>query len=113
MNKMSVTGKIKKITDVQEKGTFRFRKLILETQEKEAKYNQTICIDFIANNCGLLDVWKQGDLVEVQYNLRGREWTNPKGEVLYFTTLNGWKLKNFEEVSVTDQAPDVDDDFPF
>lgn len=70
---MSVTGKIKKITDVQERGTFRFRKLILETQEKEAKYNQTICIDFIANNCGLLDVWKQGDLVEVQYNLRGRE----------------------------------------
>ena len=37
---MSVTGKIKKITDVQEKGTFRFRKLILEALED--RYNSQI-----------------------------------------------------------------------
>jgi len=29
MNKMSVKGKIKRITDVEERGTFRFRKLIV------------------------------------------------------------------------------------
>ena len=40
---MSVIGKIKRITDVEERGTFRFRKLIVETQEREEKYNQTIC----------------------------------------------------------------------
>ena len=114
MNKMSVIGKIKRITEVEEKGTFRFRKLIVETQEKEKKYNQTICVDFVQNNCGLLDVWKVGDYVQVLFNLRGREWTNPKGEILYFTTLNGWKVENFkEEVTTHDQAPDREDDLPF
>ena len=47
MNKMSVIGKIKRITEVEERGTFRFRKLIVETQEREEKYNQTICVDFV------------------------------------------------------------------
>jgi len=114
MNKMSVIGKIKRITDVEEKGTFRFRKLIIETQEREEKYNQPICVDFVQQNCGLLDAWKVGDYVQVQFNLRGREWTNPKGEILYFTTLNGWKVENYkEEVSTKDQAPDREDDLPF
>ena len=111
---MSVIGKIKRITEVEERGTFRFRKLIVETQESEAKYNQTICVDFVQNNCGLLDAWKVGDYVQVLFNLRGREWTNPKGEFLQFTTLNGWKLENYkEEVSTKDQAPDREDDLPF
>ena len=114
MNKMSVKGKIKRITDVEERGTFRFRKLIVETQEREEKYNQTICVDFVQNNTALLDAWKVGDSVEVLFNLRGREWTNPKGEILYFTTLNGWKVENYkEEVAVEAQSPDREDDLPF
>ena len=110
---MSVIGKIKRITDVEERGTFRFRKLIVETQEREEKYNQTICVDFVQYNCGLLEDWKEGDSVEVLFNLRGREWTNRDGNVLYFTTLNGWKVREYQEVTAQDQAPDREDDLPF
>ena len=107
----TIKGTIKKITEVQEKGTFRFRKLILDTG---GDYPQVLSIDFTQNNCGLLDAWKEGSNVEVLYNLRGREWTNPKGEILYFTTLNGWKVENYkEEVAVEAQSPDREDDLPF
>ena len=34
MNKMSITGRIARILDTEEKGNFRVRKLILETNEK-------------------------------------------------------------------------------
>ena len=107
---MSVIGKVKKITEIEEKGTFRFRKLIVETSDK---YPQVVAVDFTQNNCGLLDVWKVGDAVEVFFNVRGREWTNRDGNVLYFTTLNGWSVREFKEVSVQDQAPDREDDLPF
>jgi len=108
----TIKGKIKKITEVQEKGTFRVRKLILDTG---GDYPQSLSIDFTQNNCGLLDAWKVGSEVEVYYNLRGREWINPKEEVIYFTTVNGWRVKeNTLEVSATDQSPDRDrDDMPF
>jgi hypothetical protein len=106
----TIKGTIKKITEVQEKGTFRFRKLILDTG---GDYPQVLSIDFTQNNCGLLDAWKEGSNVEVLYNLRGREWTNPKDEVVYFTTVNGWRVKEDKgEVSTNDQSPDRDE-MPF
>jgi hypothetical protein len=110
MKKMSLTGKIKKITDIESRGNFTFRKLILETNDK---YPQTVAVDFTQNNVNLLEPWKVGDAVEVFYNVRGREWTNRDGNVLYFTTLNGWSVREFKEVSVQDQAPDREDDLPF
>ena len=106
----TIKGTIKKITEVQEKGTFRFRKLILDTG---GDYPQVLSIDFTQNNTGLLDAWKEGSNVEVLYNLRGREWTNPKDEVVYFTTVNGWRVKEDKgEVSTNDQSPDRDE-MPF
>ena len=68
MNKMSIIGKIKKITNLETRGDFRFRKLILETTEK---YPQTVSIDFTQNNVGLLDdtFCKIGHHVEVFYNV--------------------------------------------
>ena len=110
---MEFKGKIKKVEEKQVKGTFEFRKIIIETQESDPKYNQTICVDFTGKNCGLLDAnfCKVGTFVKVQYNLRGREWTNPAGQTLYFTTINGWRIEEVsEEVKVEDHYPQVDDD---
>tara|TARA_R100000664_G_C2635016_1_gene62734 strand:- start:50 stop:388 length:339 start_codon:yes stop_codon:yes gene_type:complete len=110
----TVKGTIKKITSVEQKNDFRFRKLILNTG---GDYPQVLSIDFTQQNCGLLDAWKVGDSVEVYYNLRGREWekpgTNPK-EIKYFTSLQGWRVvEDKEEVSNRDQAPDREDNLPF
>ena len=106
----TVKGKIKKITSVEQKNDFRFRKLILDTG---GDYPQVVSIDFIQNNCGLLDAWKVGDSVEVYYNLRGREWEK-ENKILYFTTLNGWRVvEDKGEVSGNDQSPDRDDNLPF
>lgn len=110
---MSIKGKIKGITQLEEKGNFRVRKLIIETIEK---YPQTVALDFTQNNVGLLDdpSCKIGNNVEVFYNVRGREWTNANNQVLYFTSLQGWRVREYrEEVAVEAQSPDRDDDLPF
>jgi hypothetical protein len=111
MNKMSITGKITKIFETEEKGNFRVRKLIVETNDK---YPQVVALDFTQNNVGLLDAHSVGDNVEVFYNVRGRAWENREGKTLYFTSLQGWKVREYkEEVTTKDQAPDREDDLPF
>ena len=110
---MSIKGKVKTITEVEEKGNFRVRKLIIETMDK---YPQVVALDFTQNNVGLLDdpVCKVGNNVEVFYNVRGRAWENREGKTLYFTSLQGWRVREYkEEVSTKDQAPDREDDLPF
>ena len=54
---MSVIGKIKRITDVEERGTFRFRKLIVETQERE----ENTIKQFVLTLCKIIvDYWMFG-----------------------------------------------------
>ena len=102
MNK--VQGTIKEITQTESRGDFRFRKLTLTTNDK---YPQVLSIDFTQDNCGLLDSYQLGQSVEVAYNLRGREWTNPQGETKVFNSIQGWKINEAtEEVTAADQAPD-------
>jgi len=63
---------------------------------------------------------KPGDKVDVSINLRGREWTNPQGEVKVFNTIEAWKVFKSEIKTVGDAAnmidqviPPAEDDLPF
>ncbi|MBD79432.1 MAG: hypothetical protein CL840_10975 [Crocinitomicaceae bacterium] len=89
---MEVSGSIKVLGDTQEFGSngFRKRECVITTNEQ---YPQTILVEFTQNNTTSLDSYKVGDNVTIQINIRGREWTNPQGEVKYFVSLNGWRIE--------------------
>jgi single-strand DNA-binding protein len=63
--------------------------VIISTDEK---YPQSLEVDFINDKISLLQGYDQGEKVEIAVNIRGREWTSPKNEVKYFTSLTGWKI---------------------
>eukprot|EP01041_Mallomonas_annulata_P030605 gene30605-52780_t len=44
------------------------------------------------DKCSLADGVNTNDQIEVSFNLRGREWTSPQGEVKYFNTLEAWRI---------------------
>jgi translation initiation factor IF-3 len=98
---MELSGKIKEIKKQEERGTFKFRNLILTTQEQ---YPQTIEIQFVQDKCGILDSYAAGDTVKVGINIRGREWSDPQGVVKYFNTIQGWKInkEGVNEIEVDD-----------
>lgn len=89
---MDVTGIIKRILEEKQVGAsnFRTRSLWLETEEQ---YPQVLDLQFVQDKCDLLDNYQPGMRVEVAINLRGREWTNPEGEVIVFNTIQGWNIK--------------------
>lgn len=88
---MQVTGRIKEVCKTTEVGLSGFKKrdLIVTTDEQ---YPQHISVQFVQDKCDILDNYKTGDNVVVDVNLRGREWTNPQGETVYFNTIQGWRI---------------------
>ena len=101
---MELLGKIKIIGEVKtygEKG-FRKRELVLTTEEL---YPQHILIEFVQNNCELLDNFQIGETVRIGIKIRGRERENPEGETKFFNSIQGWRIESIDE-QVSDDLPD-------
>lgn len=71
----------------------KFSKREFVVTESTGMYPQDILFQATQDKCSLLDAVQQGDNVEVSFNLRGREWTSPQGEVKYFNTLDAWRIE--------------------
>lgn len=90
-----LTGTIKVINDtVQISEKFSKREFVVT--DNDTMYPQDISLQLIQDKVSILDNYNVGDLVEVSFNLNGREWTSPKGEVKYFNTLNAWRIERAE-----------------
>ena len=120
---MVVEGKVLEKFDTQEiKETFRKREFILEYAENP-QYPEFLKFELIQANCDQLDPIQVGDEVSVNFNLKGRKWTDPKGETKYFNSLQAWRVDK-KEGGQRDEAPPPtqewmkedfsnDDDLPF
>ena len=90
---MELTGKIHHIMEaVQLKPNLRKREFVLEYADNP-QYPQLLKFELFNDRCDLLNDYQAGDEVALQFNLRGREWTNPRGEKVYITTLEAWQLQ--------------------
>ena len=88
---MELQGTVKKVFETQTFASgFQKREMILLTQEQ---YPQPISIEFLSDKINLLDNLREGDNVKIGINIRGREWTNPQGEVKYFNSITGWRIE--------------------
>ena len=101
---MEITGKIKLIGDTKEFGSngFRKREIVVTTEEQ---YPQHIMVEFVQDKTALLDAYQVGQDVRISINLRGREWTNPQGEVKYFNSIQGWRIEQQQAVTPSMAAP--------
>lgn len=101
---MEVTGKIKMIDQTKEVGSggFKKRDVVVTTDEQ---YPQHILVQFVQDKCDLLNNFQVGEPVKIDINLRGREWTNPQGELVYFNTIQGWRIGKLQAETTQNQAP--------
>jgi hypothetical protein len=116
MFKLTGTLKVAIATQVVNE-KFSKREFVIETTDQ---YPQQVMFQLTQDKCNLLDAFKVGNQVEVSFNLRGREWTSPAGEVKYFNTLEAWRLERLDGngESIHDKAPttpahEEEDDLPF
>ena len=105
---MTITGQIKKIHPVESVGAngFQKRKIWVET-EQSSDYPQLIEVECSGKRVGVADGLKEGDIVELEVNLNGRQWNDK-----VFNTISVWKatVKSSQSAPVaTTQAPESDD----
>lgn len=96
---MEVIGTLKKKMDTKQvSDKFKSREFVLTT-EAGGKYPQQVIFQLSQDKCDAIDRFNVGDEIKLQFNLRGREWTNPQGEVKYFNSLEAWRLEKVGDVS--------------
>jgi hypothetical protein len=103
---MELQGRIKLIGETQTFGTngFRKREVVVTTEEQ---YPQHIMVEFVQDKTDLLDSYQVGQQVKISINLRGREWTNPQGEVKYFNSIQGWRIEALQQETSNGDIPPV------
>jgi hypothetical protein len=125
---MEVTGilKVKFDTNVVSE-RFKKRDFVL-TVEPGSPYPQHVTFQLVQDKVSLIDNVNVGDEIKVLFNLKGREWTSPQGEVKYFNTIDAWRIEkigqgqsqqNSNTGKMENTTPPVftstsaDDDLPF
>ena len=89
---MKVSGKLIEIFEtVKIKDSFQKREFVIE-YATNPKYPELIKFELVQDKCAQLDKFSVGQDVGVDFDLRGRKWTDQKGVVRYFTTLQAWRL---------------------
>lgn len=89
---MDITG-ILKVKEEAQQVSEKFRKREFVITDNSSQYPQHISFQLTQDKCGLIDNCAIGTEVKVHFNIRGRQWTSPKGEDKYFNTLEAWRLE--------------------
>ncbi|WP_425234776.1 DUF3127 domain-containing protein [Ulvibacterium sp.] len=103
---MEIQGKIKMVGETKTFGNngFRKREVVVTTEEQ---YPQHILVEFVQDKTDLLNSFNVGQPVKISINIRGREWTNPQGEVKYFNSIQGWRIESLLSEESTPEMPPV------
>ena len=104
-------------TSVSDK--FKKREVTLKSQDE---YPQYVTFQLTQDKCDLANNLKTGDVVEVQYNLRGRRWEAQDGTIKYFNSIEAWTMSLSSKVENSavdklrktfDTTDESTDDLPF
>lgn len=127
MSDFSIEGVVRFIGETEVVGASAFRKRVIAIDTQE-QYPQTVGLQFVQNNVDKLDAVKNGDVVEIGFNVKGNEYNGK-----YFVTLQGWKIAVKSAIAPPPPLPpvpaappapspaptasqsidDIDDDLPF
>jgi hypothetical protein len=113
MSAFKMKGVIKVIRPTQQVSEKFSKREFVVTDSSDDKYPQDIMFELTQDKTSLLDSIMEGQDVLVSFNLRGREWKSPQGEVKYFNTLNAFKIDTNEVVPVSIDMSSDDEDLPF
>lgn len=96
LNQNNMNNEVKGILHVkgqtqQRSEKFSTRSFTIKTNED--KYEQFITFELLNDRTDMIDPFGVGEEITVSFNLKGREWTSPQGEVKYFNTLEAWKVQ--------------------
>lgn len=121
---MNVIAQLKVKYDAQQVSDNFTKRDFVATVDPTSPYPQHVQFQLVNTKCSLIDNINVGDNIDISFNLRGREWTSPQGEVKYFNTIDAWKITKLnsgdnnstptnQNQSPVSNSSAADDDLPF
>jgi len=88
---MKVT--IEKIFETQTFGSNGFKKREwVGVDYSNQTYPQYLKFELLKDACEKIDEFTEGQVVDVEFNIRGNKYDNPEKGVQYFVSLQSWKI---------------------
>lgn len=110
---MEIRAKLVEIMNtIKVSDKFQKREFVAEYVPEKSQYQEYLKFEIVQDKCEILDAFKVGENVEIHFNLKGRKWTNPKGETVYFNSLQAWRIININNQSNKDLSQNVEN-LPF
>ena len=117
---MQASGRLHAVFDTKQiTERFQKREFVLEIAENP-QYPQYVAFELTGDRVGEIEQFRVGDTLEVEFSLRGREWTSRQGEVRYFNSLDVRAIRgqgsgggNAAPPPDDEPPPFTDDDVPF
>jgi Domain of unknown function (DUF3127) len=98
---LEITGRLhKKYDAVDVSAKFKKREFVVELSEEISgnTYINYAAMQLVNNKCGIIDQFQEGDMVKVNFNIRGSKWTKD-GKERYFSNLDAWRVERFDGVA--------------
>ena len=106
---LKIKGTVYKVSQEEIKSEkFKKRDVILEVVKGD--YKEYLSIQFSNAKCDLLNNVRQGDMISVSINLKGRLWTGADGVKKCFNTIEGWQIEVDSLGSTATNSP-IQDEF--
>jgi hypothetical protein len=95
MSSYTIEGRVLSVGQTEQKTEkLSIRKFIIDDEAPE--YANLFEFQLANAKTELADKIKAGERVRVHFNLKGRGWTSPSGEVKYFTSLDAWRIESID-----------------
>lgn len=95
MSSYTIEGRVLSVGQTEQKTEkLSIRKFIID--DKAPEYANIFEFQLANAKTELADKIKPGDRVRVHFNLKGRGWTSPSGDVKYFTSLDAWRIESID-----------------
>lgn len=112
MSELTIKGAIKIINPINViSDKFSVREFVITTLDE--KYPQDVIFQTVNDKMDIIAPYGQGQVVEVYFNVRGREYAAPNKPVRYYNTLDAWKVQGEVTTSPVNEPMPMPDDLPF
>jgi hypothetical protein len=117
--KIKITGTVVRVNPTEVRGNNFHVRAVHVLIDSDTDYPQTIQIELAGDRCAEGDKLINGQVVEFDCDIRGREWKDPKTDTMkVFNTIGCWKVKVIQDIQHEPQTPTTtqattNDDLPF
>lgn len=100
----------------------RWQRMTLVIEVAVGQYTKKMAFQVMTGNIAAVMAFKDGDMVEVSFDIVSREWTNKEGVRSWFTQVNLLSVVAAEQAQaqtvpantpIAEASPAQDDDLPF